>query len=222
MRLLGLRRRWARARAPHLPPELEAAWQVPVPSGRSPVESLSFLVCDAEMSGLDASRDALLSLAWVALREGELCLDSAQVLHLRSGQGVGQSATIHRLRDCDLEAGMKAEAALRQFLLAAAGHVLVFHHAALDLAFLDRACRDCWGVPLLIPSVDTLRIEARRMQRSGAAVGSEDLRLARCRERYGLASHRGHAALADAMATGELFLAQLATRGGALRLGDLR
>ncbi|MGL6010674.1 MAG: 3'-5' exonuclease, partial [Shewanella oncorhynchi] len=44
------------------------------------------------------------------------------------------------------------------------------------------------------------------------------LRLGACRERYGLPIYTAHSALTDALACGELLLAQMAAMGGAAKL----
>ena len=202
--------------------ELAEAWDRPPPGAATPVEELAFLVCDAEMSGLDPVQDELLSIGWIAIDDAELRMDSTAEVLLASERGVGQSATIHRLRDCELRDGLSLDVALRRFIAAAVGRVLVFHNTPLDMAFLNRAASRCWGLPLLLPSVDTLRIEERRLRHRDEALTEGCLRLPNCRTRYGLGAHRGHSALTDAIATGELLLAQIAARGSGLRLRDLR
>jgi len=173
------------------------------------------------MSGLDPRQAELLSLGWVCISGREICLDSAEHHLLRSHGGVGHSATVHQLRDCELQGAEPAPLVLRRFLAAAAGRVLVFHHAPLDLAFLDRASREHLGAPLLLPAVDTLLLERRRWTRRDREPGQGDLRLAACREAYGLPVHRAHNALEDALATAELLLAQIAAGGRGMRLRDL-
>ena len=173
------------------------------------------------MSSLDPERGELLSLGWVRIEGGEMPLASAHHQLVRNRRSVGQSATVHRLRDCELRRGASAEQALAALLLAARGCVLVFHHAALDLAFLNRACKRIFGAPLLMPVVDTLTLERRLMQRREQPVGPGALRLSACRARYHLPAHRAHNALTDALATAELFLAHCAARGERLRLRDV-
>jgi DNA polymerase-3 subunit epsilon len=90
------------------------------------------------------------------------------------------------------------------------GAVLVFHHAPLDMRFLQNASIDNFRCPLLFSYVDTMEIEKRRMHLQGKITG---LRLAQCRQRYGLLAGSQHNALADAQATAELFLAQASYLG---------
>lgn len=219
--LFRLRREMLRRRV-DLPEELERAWREALPRSATPVRRLRFLVCDGEMTGLDPQRDSLASLGWVPIDGGELLPGRARHLMLRPRAGVGQSATVHHLRDCMLRDGLTAAAALSALLEDASGRILVFHNGQLDSAFLDAAARATWGVPLLLPWVDTLKIEQRRLRLRDQTLQQGDLQLAACRRRYALPRHRAHSAITDAIATGELLLAQIAHRGGGLRLKDLR
>jgi DNA polymerase-3 subunit epsilon len=202
--------------------ELQRAWREPLPRSATPARRLRFLACDGEMTGLDPQRDALLSLGWVPIDDGELLPGKARHLLLRPDAGVGQSATIHHLRDCMLRDGVPPAAALTALLRDARGRILVFHNGRLDSAFLDAAAKRIWGVPLLLPWLDTLRIEERLLRRRDHPPREGELQLTACRRRYGLPAHRAHSAVTDAIATGELLLAQIARRGPGLRLRDLR
>ena len=219
--LLRLRRAAQRARA-RLPGELERVWREPLPRSATPAAQLRFLACDGEMTGLDPRRDALLSLGWAPIDDGELLPGRARHVLLRPDTGVGQSATVHHLRDCMLRDGATPDRALKALLEDARGRILVFHNGRLDSAFLDAAARAAWGVPLLLPWLDTLRIEERLLRRRAHPPLAGDLQLSACRRRYALPAHRAHSAVTDALATGELLLAQMAHRGPGLRLRDLR
>lgn len=193
---------------------LHKAWHTAVASRGTDWREVSFLVCDAEMSSLDANEGELLSLGWVCVRGGGIALESARHYLLKAGGSVGQSATIHQLRDCELEQGRPEAEVLELFLSAAAGHVLVFHNAALDTAYLNQLTCLAFNAPLLMPTVDTLLLEEAVLRRSDAVIKPGDLRLQACRERYNLPSFPGHNALLDALATAELLLAQARHRGG--------
>ncbi len=206
---LALRRlRWAR-RVAGTP--LHSCWKQP-PPGRSDWRARSFLVCDGEMSSLDPRRGELLSLGWVTVAGGAIQLGSARHQLLASERGVGHSATIHHIHDRDLARAPAPATAMAALLQAAAGKVLVFHHAPLDLAYLDQLSRKLYGGPLLLPVVDTLQLERARLQRRGHPMAPGALTLQACRSRYGLPPHGAHNALLDALATAELLLAQIAHR----------
>lgn len=203
---------------------LADCWREPLPPRRRDWRQQRFLVCDGEMSSLDPKYGELLSLGWVRIEAGRIVLASATELLVRTQHSVGQSATLHELRDCDLQAGVTPAEALQQMLAAARGSVLVFHYAALDLAYLDRISRAIFGAPLLLPVVDTLQLERRQLQRRGQPLARDDLTLARCRARYHLPPLPAHRALHDALAAAELLLAQVEQRAtdGNLMLGQLR
>lgn len=193
---------------------LQNTWDCEAPGLGTDWRDVSFLVCDGEMSSLDADQGELLSLGWVFIEKGAIALESARHYLVKANQSVGQSAAIHQLRDCELEEGRSAAELLELFLADAAGRVLVFHNAVLDTAFLDRlTCRE-YGAPLLMPTVDTMMMEEAIFRRSERVIKTGDLRLHACRDRYNLPNYPGHNALVDALATAELLLAQARCRGG--------
>lgn len=219
----GLRlRRLAYARRVQATP-LHASWKSPLPSPGCDWRDVSFLVCDAEMSSLDATQGELLSLGWVSVEGGAIALESAEHHLIQAGKSVGQSATIHHLRDCELSDAASDQTVLEYFLAAAAGKVLVFHNALLDLAFLNRLSRRYCDAPVLLPTVDTLRLEERLMHRRDIPVQSGSLRLQACRDRYNLPTYPAHNALMDALSTAELLIAHSKHRSGGvdLKLRDL-
>lgn len=207
--LLGLRRLPYRSQVQGTP--LGDCWASPSVKEKN-WRRRSFLACDAEMSSLDPEAGELLSLGWVGIECGAVRLSSAEHHLLQPEGGVGQSATIHNLRDCEFERALSPREVAEHFLAAAAGRTLVFHNADLDLAFLNRASRQLYGVPLLLPYVDTMAAEHKRLRQRDRAIGPGDLRLQACRDRYGLPHYPAHNALVDALATAELLLAQYADR----------
>ena len=157
------------------------------------------------------------------LENGGICLHSAEHHLIRASASVGQSAIIHQLRDCELEEAEPLSSAIERLLTVAAGKVLVFHNAFLDMAFLNLATRELYGVPMLLPTLDTLALEERLLRRRQQVIKAGDLRLQGCRSRYGLPDYPAHNALIDAIATAELLLAHARKRAGsgALSLGQL-
>ena len=202
---------------------LQACWRKPLPSTGSDWRQVSFLVADAEMSSLDVSDGELLSVGWVVVEGGAILLESARHYLVRAERSVGQSATIHNLRDCEFDGAAAPEQVLALFLEAAAGRVLVFHNASLDMAFLNRVSREAFGAPVLLPAADTMMLEQAQLRRREQPIRSGDLRLQACRDRYNLPAYPAHNALMDALATAELLLAQAGnrSRGKAYPVGQL-
>lgn len=201
---------------------LHRCWQAGTPAAVSDWQDISFLVCDAEMSALNPSEGELLSMGWLVIESGAVVLSSARHRLLQARHSVGQSAAIHQLRDCELREGLPPAEVLEEFLIEAAGKILVFHNAALDTAYLNGCCREYFGAPLLMPTVDTMALEHARLSRQDKPMQSGDLRLQACRKRYNLPAYPGHNALVDALATAELLIAQAKHRAGkgALQLRD--
>ena len=202
---------------------LQKCWRAPLPSTGTDWRRVSFLVVDAEMSSLDVNEGELLSVGWVCVDNGAIALDSARHYLIKARRSVGQSATIHNLRDCELSDGDTQAEVQARFLEAAAGKVLVFHNAALDLSYLNQVSRQQFNAPILLPAVDTLVQEQRLMQRRDIPIKPGDLRLQACRDRYNLPAYPAHNALLDALATAELLLAMAMHRSGgkAFSLGQL-
>jgi len=179
-----------------------------------------FLVLDAEMSGLSSKKDQLLSVGWVVIENGRIVNASAKHVLIHADRGAGESSKIHGLRDSNLAGATSVAAVLMLLMKQIPGAVLVFHHASLDMRFLQKATIENFRCPLLFSYVDTMTIEKKRMHLQGKSMG---LRLAQCCERYGLPVGSQHDALADAQATAELFLAQVSYMGKqeTLSLADL-
>ncbi len=119
----------------------------------------------------------------------------------------GHSAAIHELTDTEVSAGVEPRTALAGLFEAAAGRAWVFHHAGLDVSFLQSACREWVGMRPPFAVLDTMQIELGLRKRREQPVQQGDLQLGRLRADYGLPRYTAHNALIDALATAELLLA---------------
>ncbi|ADI13387.1 3'-5' exonuclease [Truepera radiovictrix] len=209
--VLEARRRWWRRR--RVAPPLQRFLAHALPDPRGSCRDAEYVAVDLETTGLRPRWDAPLSVGWVLVRAGAIELATARYAVLRAKREVAQSATVHGLTDDAVADGEDAAAVLAELLAVLAGRVLVAHHAAIELRFLDRLCREHFGGPLLVRVVDTLALAARSAERHGA-VDENALRLHAVRARYGLPRYAAHSALSDALATAELLLALTAEREG--------
>lgn len=194
-----------------------------LPSASASFVDTEFLCLDIETTGVDARTAEMLSIGWVLIRGARVEMATAEACIVRPPGEVGESATVHGLTDTLCEAGEEVTSVLRRLLQVLRDRVLVVHYAGLDKALLDRLCRRHFGVPLLVPVVDTLALERRAQSRRHHLDEQQSLKLSALRRAYNLPHYSQHDALADAIATAELLLAMAAARGTprSVRLRDL-
>ncbi len=189
---------------------------VPFPRRDADVARVRFLAVDLETTGLDPERDAIVSAGWVKLDAMGIDLSTARHRLVATERPMPEaSAIIHRIGDDAAAQGDLPRAVLAELLGALAGRVLVAHNAPFDLAMLGAACARIFGGRFVAPAVDTMALARRWLESHGAwhpPHGAPSLRLDAVRRRHNLPRYRAHDALSDALAAGELFLAQLAER----------
>lgn len=178
-----------------------------------PWRDIEYLVVDTETSSLNPAEGEILSIAWVAIKNASVQLDSCEEYFIKAENSVGASAAIHQIRDCELRDGISTQDMFKHLFRAAQNRILIFHHAPLDMGFLNKTCFYDFGLPMLWRVADTLKIEKQRLEQKNMPLRSNSLRLASCRARYNLPPYTAHNALNDALATAELFLAQMAFKG---------
>lgn len=209
---LEWRRRRLAQRLPAGP--LREFLEVPVPSRAADWRSVEFVVLDFETTGTDPRCDEILSAGWVLVRGGAIELGSARRRLVRPSQAIPErSAVIHAVTDDEAALGEEMCRVLADLLHDLAGRVLVAHYAPAELGFLEAACRRCLGGAPIVLAVDTLQLARRTRLLRGRETVRGELRLDALREELNLPRHGMHDALGDAVATAELFLAQLAQLG---------
>ncbi len=180
-----------------------------------PYDEVDCLAIDLETTGLDPANDEILSVGFVPIVAGRIRLAQAETILIRPTRPVShESVVVHGLTEAQLVDAPPLKDAMPRILAALTGRVPVAHHARVEREFLSKACRRLYGFPLETPFIDTMALERRALERKGKPVGPGDLKLGACRARYGLPRYRAHDALRDALAAGELFLAQAALGSG--------
>lgn len=191
------------------PSSLSALIDMPLPSASSDLKSLDTLVLDFETSGLDPEQDKVLSMGWVEIRQSQIRLSSAR--HILVNQPVlngYESARIHHLRPETLRnCGVSEHHAFSQLFDVMKGKVIVAHGSVIEKRFLARYLTLHYGqINLPLVWLDTLKIEQYREQLRQVR---RDWRLSSVRAAHGLPDYQAHNALNDAIATAELYLAQV-------------
>lgn len=207
------RRNWHMRKMPDC--ALRDYYEVDFPSMDADWRQVDYLALDFETTGLDQKNDQILSFGYTTIR-GQ-CMLLSEAIHTLTKPTVAipeASAVVHGILDDEAASAQTLEEALPQLLGALAGKVMLAHHAAIEYNFLSNACKRIYGYPFLGPVIDTLALEVRVYRNQDMSIRQGDLRLAKARDRYGLPRYPAHNALTDAIAAGELFLAQAAHREG--------
>jgi DNA polymerase-3 subunit epsilon len=181
-----------------------------IPGARDDFAQTRWLVIDLETTGLESDA-RIISVGWVPIRQGRIVLGAARhrlVNQENVTTGVGDSATVHRITDTELDSGAALAEVLTELFENLQGHWPVFHGAALDTRLLDIACREYFDGRFAAPWADTLQVEKARRERRDITIRPGDLQLDTLRHAYRLPPHTQHHALSDALATAELFCAQ--------------
>jgi len=175
---------------------------------------------DLELTGLDARQNQIIAIGWTQLDRGRIRFGSNRHIVVNAQQSVGHSAVIHELMDSDVAMGVSLETGLQALFEAARGRVWIFHHASLDVAFLQQACLSWAGVAPPFAMLDTMHMELLTRKRRNLPVQHGELQLGKLRARYKLPHYTAHNALIDACATAELMLAIAARMdsAGSIRL----
>jgi DNA polymerase-3 subunit epsilon len=106
---------------------------------------------------------------------------------------------------------------MEEVLAELSGKIMVVHYRHIEREFLDKALKLRIGEGIEFPVVDTMEIESLIQKRTTNGLWNklrgrkpESVRLGQSRTRYGLPAYTPHHALTDAVATAELFQAQIA------------
>ncbi len=205
------RKNWITRKMPDSP--LRAYYDTPYPDLDADWRQVNYLALDYETTGLDPKTDEIISVGYATIRGDCMQLSGAKHIYARPTQDIPEaSAVIHGILDDKAASAERLEVVLPQLLSALSGKVMLAHHAAIEYEFLSNACKKIYGYPFIGPVVDTLALEVQRFRTQDKPIHAGALRLDKSRDRYGLPRYPAHNALTDAIAAGELFLAQAAYR----------
>ncbi|BCN24276.1 3'-5' exonuclease [Vibrio alfacsensis] len=196
---------------------LKRYYSTPITDGDTPLKDVSFVSIDFETTGLNAEEDAILTIGLVPFTIDRVqCLGSRHWIVNPNRELNEESVVIHGITDSEVRNAPQLEEILDSILEAMSGKVVLVHYKNIERQFFNNALLNTIGEGIQFPVVDTLDIEYAIQRRQcegwinrlkGKKPGS--VRLGHARERYGLPAYQPHHALTDALATAELFQAQL-------------
>ena len=195
--------------------------------GSPPWRGTRIWALDLETTGLQPSRDRILTVGMVPIEDG--VIRWAGRVHERvheDGAAAAPAASlrIHQILPEELRGGDELEVVLDRVLDRIRDSLLLVHYQKLDVGFLREAChrnRRPWPEPPVVDTVRLMRRYAQRRHLLDPHAPPPPTDLSGARRELGLGAHAEHDALHDALATAELFLA-LAARLDLETVRDLR
>ncbi|WP_040976704.1 3'-5' exonuclease [Necropsobacter massiliensis] len=188
-------------------PEQWREWfQQPYPKTETNLTALSYLVIDFETTGLNSMLDNILSVAAVPIDNLKLDLSRSWHQFVARQQVKGDTAVVNHIVPQMLNGVENLDDVMNELFYRMQGRIIIAHGSTIEKRFMYHYLASRYGLrsfPLLW--LDTLKIERSLLNDSTQT----DYRLSTIRQAYNLPEYICHNALIDAIAAGELFLAQL-------------
>lgn len=178
----------------------------PIPGIRS-FDQLKFTVLDTETSGLDPTKDSILSCGAVKISELKIQVSTSAEWYPVAENSGQKTATIHGL--IAFPDQIPTEEFLKLLLAYLSNSILVGHHIGFDLEMLERQLRSFGLEKLPNPVIDTLNLAIRLEhgpQADRTRINLETYSLDSLCRRYGIETDDRHTAAGDAFLTAQLFL----------------
>jgi DNA polymerase-3 subunit epsilon len=188
-------------------PEARDYLSAELPGPDSSWRETDFTVIDFETTGLDPSRDEIISFATVTVSDGCVRLHDARYELVRPQRMPGwDTIRIHGLREADLEDAPPLQEQVGELLAALTGRILVAHPAAIERGFLQAALEP-HGLELRNPVIDTAALTVELNRRRRKPPPRELVSLEEMARSLGLPVHRRHTADGDTLTTAQAFIA---------------
>jgi len=187
--------------------------QTPFPDKKLPVLEAEYLVLDFETTGLDAKKEAILSIGYTLIQGGRVMLKDNRYHIIRVNRPLPDaSVVVHKITEERARQGEPLHRIIEQLLEQMTGRILLVHYANVEKNFLNAVFQQLFTTRLPMMIADTLDIEQSYLLRHQQSITQKQLRLFNLRRQYNLPRYNAHNALEDAIATAELFLAQMSHR----------
>ncbi|AYF88914.1 3'-5' exonuclease [Pseudomonas sp. JS3066] len=196
---------WFSRRTPLAPDMAARRDRLPDPQALDarPLRQQRFVVLDLETSGLNMSRDLVLSIGAVSIDDGAIDLGNQFECTLQRETGkLNASVLIHGIAPSELAAGVEPAEALLGFMEFLGDSPLLAFHATFDQRMLSRALKQDLDHRLRHCFLDIAELAPMLCPESGIRNGGLDQWV----EYFGLQVQQRHNASADALVTAEIAL----------------
>jgi DNA polymerase-3 subunit epsilon len=178
------------------------------------LQDSEFLVLDFETTGLNPQDDFIVSMGWVVIQNLTIDLKSSRHIIIDpKGRLTADSVLIHHLTDDEVKNGVNIKDAMGELITTMQNKVLIVHYENIEKNFINQVCKRLYNNKLPMQIIDTLKIQTRKNLMFQSDANVDGLRLFHLRDKYNLPRYKAHNAMLDAVATAEVFLAQISWMG---------
>lgn len=179
-------------------------------SEKASIMDVPYVVVDTELTGLNETKDSIVSIGGVRMTGGRIELGSTfyRLVSPRTKLSAA-SVVIHEIMPSDVKAEPGIESVLDDFLAFCDGAVLVGHFVSIDLNFLNRELVRTGRDAISNPVIDTFSIyewlRKRNIQHACFEIAPDAYRLFDIVNCFGIPVNGAHNAFKDAFTTAQLF-----------------
>lgn len=175
------------------------------PDAKTPWREARWCALDLELTGLDPGNDEIIAIGAVPIEDGRLLLGESRYTLVRTSRRSEHNAVLmHKLRVVDLADAPPLERGVELVFELLAGRVPVFHTAAVERAFLAPLFSQ---LRVRLPRAADTEVLGRLMLHERDGIAPPRLSLAALVSVLGQTGEAPHHALADALTTGQAFIA---------------
>jgi DNA polymerase-3 subunit epsilon len=175
------------------------------PRSKTPWREARWCALDLELTGLDPGNDEIIAIGAVPIEDGRLILgESRYTLVQTDRRSEHKAVLVHKLRVADLADAPPLEDAVELVMELLAGRVPVFHTAVVERTFLTPLFS---ALRVRLPAAADTEVLGRLLLLERDGTPPPHLSLDRLAEMLGQSGEPPHHALADALMTGQAFIA---------------
>lgn len=202
----------------HYPKVLQNFYQSFRFSANTKLADAEFIAIDLETTGLDTKTSSIVSIGLIPFDLHKIYPNRAKYWVLKPDRILRkESILLHHITHTDIETAPRFAEIFESLVALTSGKIPVVHYKKIERNFLYNASKKFLNASWAFPLIDTMELESKFVRQNFWAKTkffftgkNESLRLHNTRERYNLPPYIAHHALVDAMATAELFQAQVA------------
>lgn len=198
-------------------PRLRNFYAASIVDRKKDLRNVPFVALDFETTGLNPNIDDIVSIGLVPFDFNRIYCRQALHWLINPRKPLEEnSIIIHGITHSEITKAPDLDHILDEMLAALTGKMIVVHYNRIERDFLNSALMVRLGEGIQFPVIDTMAIELaiqrKRLKNFWKRLNGRpplSIRLGSSRERYGLPPYKAHHALIDAIATAELFQAQV-------------